>query len=102
MCHQAITTSFSADFPLQVDGIEINEPVALDTPVLLQKLEAKHPNLEFRFVCGSDLLPEIKGWGTVLVFGQLFTLEGAIGSDECWVETSMRVLQYHASRVSLL
>ena len=63
MCHNAVTTSFSADFPLQVDGIEINKAQALETPELLLRLEEKHPNIEFRFVAGSDLLPEIKSWG---------------------------------------
>ena len=46
-----------------MDGIEIDELEALETPELLLRLEEKHPNIEFRFVAGSDLLPEIKSWG---------------------------------------
>jgi hypothetical protein len=38
--------------------------------------------------------------GTVLTLEGEFTREDAIGSDACWLEASVRVIQYQASRAS--
>jgi len=73
MCHLAVDTSFTADFPVKVCDIETEEKTALDTPVLMARLKRNHPECTFSFVIGSNLLgksgipkwtcpPECKGW----------------------------------------
>ena len=63
MCHLAVDTSFGSHFPIRVCDIEMGEPQALSTYMLLQRLNADHPGTKFMFVLGADLLESIKTWG---------------------------------------
>jgi hypothetical protein len=41
---------------------EVFEEMALNSYVLMQRLEAKYPNKTFLFACGSDLIPTLREW----------------------------------------
>lgn len=62
MCHLAVDTTFGPAFPVKVSDIERDEPKALPTFTLMQKLKREHPELEPAFVIGSDLVGDLKNW----------------------------------------
>ena len=43
----------------QVCDEEMEEPRNIPTVVLMRRLKAKHPNYDFSFVVGSDLIPTL-------------------------------------------
>ena len=63
MCQLAVTTTFSANFPIHVCDEEVYLEEALTTPELLARLtERNGMSVEFSFVLGSNLLTELKDW----------------------------------------
>eukprot|EP00944_MAST-04C_sp_MAST-4C-sp1_P014989 g14989.t1 len=62
MCHLAVNTTFSSDFPVKVSGIELGRPTAVPTVELLPELDRRYPEYEICFVVGSDLLAGIPDW----------------------------------------
>jgi nicotinate (nicotinamide) nucleotide adenylyltransferase len=62
MCHLAIHTTFSSNFPIKVSPIEIFEEEAFSTPSLLKLLHVRYPEIDFSFIGGSDLLGDIHNW----------------------------------------
>ena len=64
MCHLAIHTTFSSNFPIKVSPIEIFEDEAKTTPALLKLLHVRYPEIDFSFIGGSDLLNDFHNWAT--------------------------------------
>ena len=62
MCHLAVNTTFSSEFPVKVSGIELGRPTAVPTVQLLPELDRRYPEYEICFVVGSDLLAGIPDW----------------------------------------
>jgi nicotinate (nicotinamide) nucleotide adenylyltransferase len=62
MCHLAVDTTFGSRFGVKVCDEEMKEPRNIPTIVLMRKLKAKHPNYDFSFVVGSDLIPTLHEW----------------------------------------
>ena len=63
MCHLAVNSSFGSKFPMKVDDIETrNGGVALSTYDLMTRLQAQHPEFNFVFVVGSDLIGSMRSW----------------------------------------
>ena len=60
MCHLAVDTTYGTRFPIKVCNEEVFEEMALNSYVLMQRLEAKYPNKTFLFACGSDLIPTLR------------------------------------------
>ena len=62
MCHLAVHSTFSGNFPIKVSAIEIFERTALTAPTLLRKFSELHPDRDFYFLIGSDLVKEVPLW----------------------------------------
>jgi nicotinate (nicotinamide) nucleotide adenylyltransferase len=62
MCHLAVNTTFGSGFPVKVSDIELNEPKALPTWTLLQKIKRDRPDVLPLFVIGSDLVKDLRSW----------------------------------------
>ncbi|MCJ7793038.1 MAG: nicotinate-nicotinamide nucleotide adenylyltransferase [Candidatus Marinimicrobia bacterium] len=62
MCHLAVDASFGSRFPVLVKEIEIFEKEAIPTYQLMTRLQKENPHFSFKFVIGSDLIPQIKDW----------------------------------------
>ena len=62
MCHLAVDTTYTAAVPVSVCSIEMQEPEALATYHLMQKLQLQHPKHSFAFVIGSELVESIRTW----------------------------------------
>jgi nicotinic acid mononucleotide adenylyltransferase len=62
MCHLAVDTTYGTRFPIKVCDAEVFEEQALNSFVLMEKLEKKHPDVKFLFACGSDLIPSLRTW----------------------------------------
>jgi nicotinate (nicotinamide) nucleotide adenylyltransferase len=62
MCHLAVNSSFGSTFPMKVNDIEIREGRALSTYELMSRLTDEHPDYNFVFVVGSDLIGQIREW----------------------------------------
>ncbi|KAJ1624612.1 hypothetical protein T492DRAFT_1045886 [Pavlovales sp. CCMP2436] len=62
MCHLAVNTTFGTGFPVLVSAIEMEEPTALPTWHLLQKIRRERPDIVPVFVIGSDLVKDLKEW----------------------------------------
>lgn len=62
MAHSGVQGTFSAEFPVYVIGIEAGLRCALTTPNLMAKLRMVHPEYDFAFVIGTDLLCQIPHW----------------------------------------
>ena len=64
MCHLAVNTAFSRDFPILVKGEELFATQALKTFELMELMAAKYgQECTISFVVGSDLIEEIPRWG---------------------------------------
>lgn len=63
MCHLAVDTMFGSRFPMEVKDIELPLKQAAPTLHLIRKLEAMHPELDFAFVIGTDLVESMDTWG---------------------------------------
>ena len=62
MCHLAVDTTFGSRFGVKVCDEEMHEPRNVPTVVLMRRLKEAHPNFEFSFVVGSDLIPTLHEW----------------------------------------
>ena len=62
MCHLAVDTTFGSRFGVKVCDEEMKEPRNIPTLILMRRLKAKHPNCDFSFVVGSDLIPTLHEW----------------------------------------
>ena len=62
MCHLAVNTAFGSRFPIFVCDEEMHERAALSSIVLMRKLKRKHPEKEFWFVVGADLIESLPSW----------------------------------------
>jgi len=62
MCHLAINGTFGPRFPVKVCDIEVMLPEALASLPLINLLEKKHPDLDFCFVIGEDLVKDLRKW----------------------------------------
>ena len=49
-------------FKVKVCDEEMHHPRAMPSLVLLNFLEARHPNYEFKFVIGTDLIEQLRSW----------------------------------------
>ena len=60
MCRRAVLDFFPKDYPVKVDGIEVENGSQIKTYDLLQKLKQLHgPKYDFNFMIGSDLVPKL-------------------------------------------
>ena len=63
MCQIAVTNTFSSNFPIHVCDEEVYLTTgSLKTPTLIDNLGKAHPNIEFSFMLGSNLLKELNDW----------------------------------------
>jgi len=62
MCHLAVATTFGSRFPISVCSDELAEEKALSSYIMMNRMEAKHPSIDFAFVVGSDLLGSMRNW----------------------------------------
>jgi len=62
MCHLAVDTSFGSRFGVKVCDEEIHQPRNVPSLILMRRLKANHPNFDFSFVVGSDLIPTLHEW----------------------------------------
>jgi nicotinate (nicotinamide) nucleotide adenylyltransferase len=62
MCHLAVNTVFSSDFPIKVCAFELGKAQAYATVDLLALLDVRFPEYHIMFVVGSDLLTSIPSW----------------------------------------
>lgn len=65
MTQIAVSTSFSADFPVLVSDAEVHAPAMIPTYDLLRLLRDQHPDRSFSLVIGSDWLQpgtDIRQW----------------------------------------
>mmetsp|Transcript_37202 Transcript_37202/g.74365 ORF Transcript_37202/g.74365 Transcript_37202/m.74365 type:complete len:349 (-) Transcript_37202:268-1314(-) len=62
MCHLAVDTSFGSRFGVKVCDEEIHQPRNVPSLILMRRLKANHPNIDFSFVVGSDLIPTLHEW----------------------------------------
>ena len=62
MCHLAVDTSFGSRFGVKVCDEEMKEPRNIPTLILMRRLKEKHPQCDFSFVVGSDLIPTLHEW----------------------------------------
>ena len=62
MCHLAVDCSFGSRFPVIVSDIEGNFPTAIPSILLMRMLAAKHPEVQFSFVLGTDLVASLGEW----------------------------------------
>jgi len=62
MCHLAVNGTFGPRFPVKVCDVEVRLPEALATLPLINLLEKKHPEYDFCFVLGEDLLGSLRKW----------------------------------------
>lgn len=62
MCHLAVATTFGSRFPISVCSDELAEEKALSSYIMMNRMEVKHPSIDFAFVVGSDLLSSMRNW----------------------------------------
>uniref|UniRef100_A0A7S0L8U3 Nicotinamide-nucleotide adenylyltransferase n=1 Tax=Coccolithus braarudii TaxID=221442 RepID=A0A7S0L8U3_9EUKA len=62
MCHLAVDTSFGSRFGIKVCDEEVDKPRAMPSVVLMRSLQAKYPEADFIFACGSDQITQVKEW----------------------------------------
>ena len=62
MCHLAVDTTFGSRFGVKVCDEEIHQPRNVPSLILMRRLKANHPNFDFSFVVGSDLIPTLHEW----------------------------------------
>lgn len=53
---------FTDDFPVKIDDIEVKNGDTIPTRLLLNKYEEMHPEVEFWFVMGTDLITNLHRW----------------------------------------
>ena len=75
MCHLAVDTTFGTRFPIRVCDEEVFEEKALNSYVLMQRLEAKYPDIDFMFACGADIIPGLRKWPPI---------NAETGNSEMW------------------
>lgn len=62
MCHLAVDTTFGSNLGIQVCDEEMGVPRNIPSIVLMRRLKAKHPDRDFTFVIGSDLISSLPDW----------------------------------------
>jgi len=67
MCHLAVDTMFGSKFPLAVKDVELPLTQAAPTLHLVREMEARHPDKDFAFVIGTDLVSGLEQWGCAAV-----------------------------------
>lgn len=96
MCHLAVDTTFGSGFPVKVSDIELDEPKALPTWDLMQKIKRDRPDLQPVFVIGSDLVNDLKSWDEG---ERLWAEESFIVINRPGYELANRELPPHATRL---
>ena len=59
MTQLAVTEFFQEDFPVKIDTIEIDKGPSIPTIYLLDDYQLAHPDTEFVFVMGTELIAEL-------------------------------------------
>ena len=77
MAHLAVDTTFGSRFGVKVCDIEIHNPRNIPTIILMRMLKAAHPDIEFSFVVGSDLIDQLHTWDAPGYPGAWETVEDA-------------------------
>ena len=67
MCHLAVNTSFGARFPIKVCDYDTRRDVFMATYDMRLMFMEHHPDIDFSFVIGTDLVSTIKSWTSPLV-----------------------------------
>ncbi len=62
MVKAAVKDYFDEDFPVKVDPIEVEHGNSIPTYYLLQNYKKAHPETEFWFVIGTDLISGLHYW----------------------------------------
>ena len=62
MCHLAVDATFGTTFPVRVNDVEIMRPASIPTYDLMTMFRDQHPDVEFFFCLGSDLLRSLPRW----------------------------------------
>ena len=62
MIKLAIADFFSPDFPVKIDEKEIENGQSIPTAYLMDEYRQKHPDIDFWFVMGTDLISGLHSW----------------------------------------
>lgn len=62
MTNLAVKDFFSKDLPIKVDTVEVENGESIPTRYLLDRYEEEHPDTEFWFVMGTDLIANLHYW----------------------------------------
>jgi nicotinate-nucleotide adenylyltransferase len=62
MVRLAVQDFFPASLPVKVDDIEVKHGSSIPTYFLMKELEKIHPDMNFYFMIGSDLLSTLHIW----------------------------------------
>ena len=62
MIKLAVKDFFPLDTPLKIDPIEVENGPSIPTKYLLNQYQEEHPDFEFLFVCGTDLISSLHWW----------------------------------------
>ena len=62
MTNLAVKQFFGEKYPVKVDDIEVKNGESIPTIELLDRYKVAHPNYEFWFVMGTDLIQDLHTW----------------------------------------
>jgi nicotinate-nucleotide adenylyltransferase len=62
MCQLAVSTTFGSRFGVKVSSIELSRDVAMGSFSIMRAFKAAHPDKEFFFILGEDLIEGLEGW----------------------------------------
>ena len=62
MVRLAVQDFFPPSIPIKVDDIEVKNGASIPTYFLMKELEKRHPDMNFYFMMGSDLLSTLNLW----------------------------------------
>lgn len=84
MTRLAFKDFFPETFPIVIDPIEVDHVESIPTFYLLQNYQKKHPEYQFWFVMGTDLIEGLHWWddGERLINEQNFLIFERPGYDQ--------------------